>query len=511
MCCVEKQIRKTYLKKKKTMSDPFSSLDGGKDNRKNPRIPLGPSQSGKRPIPFRRQKPEEVMFKQMYTNAPRASPGLGRRTPRNAPGGNKSNMDLDLLSAMTNRLTKAEGNLIDARAEINRQEGTIKQLTDQIRHLERERRVEPVKPGYHERQCARFQRRIHEMESFLADYGMIWVGEDEEDEPEEFWTNPDLNTDSDEVEDISGSDSDTFNVNYAKILSNIQELNVLAGEGVGQVARRADGARHIKMPDAVPIRLYKNGVLMFEGPFRSFDDISTKQLIIDLQDGYFPSELQTRYPDGIPFKVFDCQHEDYTSKKTHESFHGQGRHLTKPSSNIHGVSDLGHQETVKQVSAESLLNKLPKSVIKNGRVIDIRGGVADLLSVGASGNRVSVLNTDVLDRFKTKLTQFDAETIDEEDEHEKQHVAEPQAEIVTLQVKSEDGKDTYVLKLTSNDTVKTVREHLNKHRSGQSAAYKLVSTYPRKELDDATTLAIAGLVPRATIRMIAKKFNPPAI
>jgi hypothetical protein len=37
--------------------------------------------------------------------------------------------------------------------------------------------------------------------------------------------------------------------------------------------------------------------------FRPFTDPQTQHLIKDILDGYFPSELQTRYPDGIPFVV----------------------------------------------------------------------------------------------------------------------------------------------------------------------------------------------------------------
>jgi len=42
---------------------------------------------------------------------------------------------------------------------------------------------------------------------------------------------------------------------------------------------------------------------MFNGPFRPIEDMTTKRCLGDLMDGYFPSELQTRYPDGVPLKV----------------------------------------------------------------------------------------------------------------------------------------------------------------------------------------------------------------
>ena len=57
------------------------------------------------------------------------------------------------------------------------------------------------------------------------------------------------------------------------------------------------------MPDPIPLTLYANGIIMFHGPFRPFSDQTTQMCIRDLMDGYFPSELQTRYPDGVPIAV----------------------------------------------------------------------------------------------------------------------------------------------------------------------------------------------------------------
>lgn len=49
--------------------------------------------------------------------------------------------------------------------------------------------------------------------------------------------------------------------------------------------------------------LYANGVLLGGGPFRPYSDSECAQLVRDLLDGYFPSELQERYPNGIPLAV----------------------------------------------------------------------------------------------------------------------------------------------------------------------------------------------------------------
>ena len=57
------------------------------------------------------------------------------------------------------------------------------------------------------------------------------------------------------------------------------------------------------MPDPIQLTLYANGILMFEGPFRPFTEPSTRSCVQDIMDGYFPGELQERYPDGVPFIV----------------------------------------------------------------------------------------------------------------------------------------------------------------------------------------------------------------
>ena len=98
----------------------------------------------------------------------------------------------------------------------------------------------------------------------------------------------------------------------------------------------------------------------------------TKSIIGDFTDGYFPSELQARYPDGIPFKVFDLRAEEYQKGDGLAGFGGNGRVLggaARPSkllaggsgasSNIHTARDT-EGGAVPTVSAESFLNRLPK-------------------------------------------------------------------------------------------------------------------------------------------------------
>jgi len=68
-------------------------------------------------------------------------------------------------------------------------------------------------------------------------------------------------------------------------------------------------------------------LVLFNGPFRSFTDVTARQFIHDILDGYFPSELKDRFPDGIPFKVgfINCDNCNNT-KYIYTSFNLVGMH-----------------------------------------------------------------------------------------------------------------------------------------------------------------------------------------
>ena len=48
----------------------------------------------------------------------------------------------------------------------------------------------------------------------------------------------------------------------------------------------------------------------------------TIQVIAELQEGYFPSELQIRYPKGIPLKVKDLREVKYVDPRMVAHFPG---------------------------------------------------------------------------------------------------------------------------------------------------------------------------------------------
>lgn len=68
-------------------------------------------------------------------------------------------------------------------------------------------------------------------------------------------------------------------INFDLVLQRINELNILAGESFVQTT--ATGAK-LATKDPVPLRLYSNGIVMFDGPFRSYQEPSTQVSFLKL-------------------------------------------------------------------------------------------------------------------------------------------------------------------------------------------------------------------------------------
>uniref|UniRef100_A0A672KNN6 UBX domain-containing protein 11 n=1 Tax=Sinocyclocheilus grahami TaxID=75366 RepID=A0A672KNN6_SINGR len=174
--------------------------------------------------------------------------------------------------------------------------------------------------------CLKLQNQVWEMEKFLNDYGMVWVGSYEEHDKQA----------SSHLPEATNARK-SFRMNYDLVLQNIQELNIVAGEGESHVTAVPGGAK-LTQQSSIPLWLYKNGIVMFSGPFRSYQDPRTQEFMQDLMDGFFPSELQERFPNGVPFQVWTVNE-------------------------------------CKKLSMEQFLRKLPETVVKEGKVISIRDSI----------------------------------------------------------------------------------------------------------------------------------------
>ncbi|XP_017765832.1 PREDICTED: uncharacterized protein LOC108554926 [Eufriesea mexicana] len=176
---------------------------------------------------------------------------------------------------------------------------------------QQQRRIQADHSEYLYRRCLMLEQRIFEMEKFLADYGLIWVG----------------NTNSPKYpETISNNSIETC---YEQIIANIDQLNLAAGKGEVHVQHNEKGnGASFKTHSCMSLKFYKNGMIVQDGLLRSYDDPVTISFLRDILDGYFPSELQEAYPEGVPFKVEDRRHQVFLNSV---GFPGQGYRLGRES------------------------------------------------------------------------------------------------------------------------------------------------------------------------------------
>ncbi|KAM7100148.1 UBX domain-containing protein 11 isoform 11-T14 [Molossus nigricans] len=234
----------------------------------------------------------------------------------------------------------------------------------------------------------------------------------------------------------------------------------------------------------------------------------------DIMDGFFPSELQRLYPDGVPFKGFTflickvglqqatpwacswnlsnrggggaraeelvlplspfllCQVSDLRNQVYPESgldpFPGEGRvvgwqRIRKPSVTM--------EHPGSRMTPEKFLNRLPKFVIRQGEVIDIRGPIRNTLQNCCP--------------WPVPIQEIVVETpaLAAERERNQESPESPAPPLSMLRIKSENGEQAFLLMMRPEDTVGDVRALLAQARSvwGQAGSCS-GSLVPRPDL-----------------------------
>ncbi|XP_077432070.1 UBX domain-containing protein 11 isoform X1 [Vanacampus margaritifer] len=390
--------------------------------------------------------------------------------------------DFELMSSMMQRLALLERKVTSQKEEMVRKDNVILILREKQKAQQESERGHVESCSHLERRCEQLQHQVDDMESFLNDYGLIWVGNRK-------LTNAAQQSNS----SVTGiSVVQNFHMDFDLVIQTIKELNILAGEPF--IQSTPTGAQ-LARNDPVQLKLYSNGIVMFNGPFRSYQEKSTQQCMQDLMEGYFPSELQSRFPDGVPFEAHDRRHEEFVLREPCDKFPGKG-HAVREKKEESPVR-VGSQCPAKPLSTNQFLNRLPKAVVKAGRVMNIRDSVRTTLQ-GSSDTRNNcsaiTVDTPALQAMKDSTPTITSD-----------RPASPR-NIVTLKVKSEDGDRTYVLKMCLSETVGHLRQHLDTHRGHDLAGYDIISAYPQCHYhDDCQTLGSCGLTTNVTLLLRGRK------
>ena len=104
-----------------------------------------------------------------------------------------------------------------------------------------------------------------------------------------------------------------FKVDFDILFEKFERLNALAGDSIAKVVRSGRRAQ-LKCPDGIPLVVYRDGIFLRRGPFRSFSGRHTQAFINDVMDGYYPSEFKDAHPDGVVFRLTDRRSTLYAER-----------------------------------------------------------------------------------------------------------------------------------------------------------------------------------------------------
>ncbi|XP_021118766.1 UBX domain-containing protein 11 isoform X5 [Heterocephalus glaber] len=425
-----------------------------------------------------------------------------RRAPEKGP----AFPDPELLVSMRRKLQELEQQVQAQTDEMLSKDQKILALEELVKTLQQHQGEETMKRQEElETLCVQLQRQVGEMEQFLSDYGLQWVGEPMDQENSE-----DKTVSEDDARDWMtakkfwkpGDSLVPPEVDFDRLLASLKDLSELVVEGDTQVIPVPGGAR-LHALEPIPLKLYRNGIMMFDGPFRPFHNPATQLALPfhsllqcclrDILDGFFPSELQRLYPSGVPFKVSDLRDQAYPEDGL-GPFPGEGcvvgwQRMLKASDRVPEHPGM---------TAEKFLNRLPKFVIRQGEVIDIRGPIRDALQNYCP--------------LPIPIQEIIVETpaLAAEQQRSQESPNTPAPPLCMLRVKSENGEQAFLLMMRPEDTVGTVRALLAQARAVDAPTFEIFSTFPPTVYqDDALTLQDTGLMPSAMLLMRACRAQLP--
>lgn len=207
-------------------------------------------------------------------------------------------------------------------------------------------------------------------------------------------------------------------------------------------------------------------------------------LLADILDGYFPRQLEKSYPDGILLQVIDQLDQVF-----------DGKH--QPATKIGSVHNDKHQD-MKPVSKDDFLKQIPEKVISaEGKIIEVRKKIEARLG----GNSV-----DKKKAAKGLKNVKKNEAGDWVVQNEQAGEQTDSGELTVLKVRLDFmGDEHLIIYMPKGAYLAELFRELMKCVPDSSKRYKLVTGFPRRDLDISNTthnLEDLQLYPKAAIYMI---------
>jgi hypothetical protein len=338
--------------------------------------------------------------------------GQRKKSPRvrlsNKSGSSSNNKDKskdDLLTAMTGRLTMLEMTTRRLKDENSKKDATMAKLRKKVSALQEA--VESAKANktaealtHLAEENDQLRGQIADMEKFLSDYGLVWVGHDENNKKllekrKEYEGDDQQHNEPNEGQQEEGKvaweeekglekeeepmlafDRDIF-------VQRVKELNSMIQADKAKIVTKGKHAK-LAYADGVPICLFSDGIVVRREKIRKWDDKLCIKFVADIMDGFFPAEFKAEFPNGVKLDLHD-RRESHSGEKN--VFKGEGNSLVygAAGSKIKGLANLG-EANFQPMSANEFLERLPEKIVGGGGdVFDIRKGIKERMEGGKKG------------------------------------------------------------------------------------------------------------------------------
>ena len=278
--------------------------------------------------------------------SPNASPSSSPSP--SPPSQSQSQLDMSLITSLTQRLSTVEKIASKQAKSLGMKDVLIADLQSKVRSIEHSQDAALLYSLQTDLSAARtendeLKKQLTEMESFLNDYGLVWVGYRAGAGAN---TTSDKHANDDEKNDAPGISSpitteatssspttsppslsssttpSTIFFDVPSFIASVNELNSIATDGSNlRIHTTPAGVTKFLPPISLDLILYKDGMWFRNGPLRSWNMPAAQEFVKDIEEGFFPYELKEEFPDGVALAVIDrskhfCHQHANTSATT---------------------------------------------------------------------------------------------------------------------------------------------------------------------------------------------------
>jgi hypothetical protein len=171
------------------------------------------------------------------------------------------------------------------------------------------------------------------------------------------------------------------------------------------------------------IAFYKDGIVLEGFPFRPYYSKEAQSVLSDILDGYFPYDLKTKFPDGVPLKIKDFTTDMHNTKQVPKE------------QNVFDKQQL-EEKRLQPLSKEEFIKQFPDNVMKDGNLVPIKEGIAGKLGV--------------MSKVQESVELMSPSC--------------KQEESFTLRIRTEAGKPLLMIKTSSNEKLENIYALCKKYR-----------------------------------------------